>query len=411
MAAVLPHAGVNQSAPNLAKGPVTGLKVPSASSPVKPGETSLLGKFQALLDHAKKVPAADKGAHAAEKPVHAPEAAEKLADKAVLAKAKAKTPEAAEKPKEAKKTEAKDQKSDAAEALAASLAAGQAVQPVVPKVEAKAKAPDADALAADKPKAKVDKKAGDVAPVTAASVEIAQAQAKTSSPRADRTEDKQKVFVVDRRSDKEKEKLKSSAEAVQPVNASVEVQTQAKPVDQKTNTDVQVNFQTVAGKASDTFDLKGQAAPPSPRDAISFQQYLVDKGYGQLVDQARIVLKDNNAGEIRMTLYPESLGKVKVSLNLDDNSLAGQIFVENQTVKDVFQSNMDGLMQAFQDGGWNDVSVQVQVGGDGGTGTQNPSSRQGTPARTYGNQVTQTVVGDRSNRIGSWNDGQINLTA
>ena len=112
-----------------------------------------------------------------------------------------------------------------------------------------------------------------------------------------------------------------------------------------------------------------------------------------------------------MTLYPQSLGKVKLSLNLSDNSLAGQIFVENQTVKDVFQANMDTLLQTFRDSGWNDLSLQVSVGGDGGKGSQGRQGQPGPQAQDYGRQVTQTVSDGQTNRIGSWNDRQINLTA
>jgi flagellar hook-length control protein FliK len=402
MALVLPHAPPIKALTALPKGasasPHAAIKAPSPA-PVK---------FQALLDHAAAAKKPESGAAKAAEVLTAEKAAaDKLKPKAKATEA----PAVSEKPKEAKKAEPKEPKADG-DAGAAALAAQPRVE--APKA---VKAPEAD-TAADKAKAPVrtDKKASDVpAPVTAAAAEVARSQAQQHQPRTERSDDKPKVFVVDRRSEKDKERVKSAAEAAaaQPVNAAVEVQTQAKPIDGKTNpNEVQVSFQTVAGKNSDGFELKSQASAPSPRDAVSFQQYLVDKGYGQLVDQARIVLKDNNAGEIRMTLYPESLGKVKVSLNLDDNSLAGQIFVENQTVKDVFQSNMDGLLQAFQDGGWNNVSVQVSVGGESGAGTQNGQPQPAPQARDYGRQVTQTLgTASGSDRIGTWSDRQINLTA
>jgi len=333
-------------------------------------------------------------------------------------KAKAEAP--VEKVKDPKKPEAKETKAEAYEAVWASQ------MPLQAKLEATAKAKtDGDAVQGAQEKAKApvrDRRTGTEggvpAPVTAAAAEIARSQAQQNAPRNERSEDKQKVFVIDKRTEaKEKEKLKlpgAEAAAQQPVNAAAEVQAQTtKTADVKTGAEVQVTFQSVSGKGKEGFDLKPQNTPVSPRDALTFQQYLVDKGYGQLVDQARIVLKDQNAGEIRMTLYPESLGKVKVSLDLSDNTLAGQIFVENQTVKDVFQSNMDGLMQAFQEGGWDTMSLEVSVGnGNGGGQAGERQASAAFQARDYGRHVGETTpVEARSTRIGSWNDRQINLTA
>lgn len=410
MAFVLPQAPPAGSHQLAAKGAVS-LKVPAALVPLKPGaeapgQAAPKSKFQALLDQLSQA-------------VKAPDPA---ADKT---KAKVKV-EAAEKPKDPKKPEKadlKDPKETRSEAYEAAWALVHA--PVPPKTEAPKAKPEADALQGALEKAKMplrDRKTGlEVgvpAAVTAASVEVARAQAQQNAPRSERSEERQRVFVVDRRTDaKEKEKLKlpgAEAAAQQPVNAAVELPAQqTKVADPKAAAEVQVNFQSVSGKNREGFDLKPQSAPVSPRDALTFQQYLVEKGYGQLVDQARIVLKDQNAGEIRMTLYPESLGKVKVALDLSDNTLAGQIFVENQTVKEVFQSNLDGLMQAFREGGYSDLSLQVSVGnGNGGNQAREGASESGAQARGYGRHVSQTGPAEvRGDRIGSWTDRQINLTA
>ena len=412
MALALPQllqAGSHQSPPT--KVGLANLKVPAALVPTKPGSvdpqaTVPKTKFQALLDQLAQ--AAKGGA----------ETAPATGDKLKAPKAKTAEP-VVEKVKEPKKAEAKESKHPEVDGnLVAALQ-------VSPKTEAApkaaAKVTDAEtALAADKAKTSVrDRRTGQEmgvpAPVTAAAAEVARAQAQQNAPRSERTEEKQMVFVVDRRTDtKEKEKLKlpgAEGSANQPVNAPVELQVPTKPNDPKTTAaEVQVTFQSVSGKSKEGFDLKGQSAPVSPRDALSFQQYLVERGYGQLVDQARIVLKDQNAGEIRMTLYPESLGKVKVSLDLSDNSLAGQIYVENQTVKDVFQSNLEGLMEAFREGGWDNMSLEVSVGnGNGGKQSGERHAQAAPQARDYDRQVVSAPVEGRS--LDTWNNRQINLTA
>ena len=386
--AAVPHLNLKAATP-----------APTKAVHAEPGLAVALAKsqFQALLDQAS----------------HKPKAVEPGPSKAAKVK-----PEVPEKPKEAKRIETKDHKPEAAEA--AWLASFHAPVKAEPGVKAGKSEPEGP-TATEKARApKTDKRAGPESGLVVAwnpgSVETRPAvQAPGSPNKGERTDDKQKVFVVDRRSDKEKEKLKlpgAEAAAQQSVNAPVELQSQPKASDPKTQvTDVQVSFQAVGGKPKDGFELTSHNTPVSPRDAVSFQQYLVEKGYGQLVDQARIVLKDQNAGEIRMTLYPESLGKVKVALNLSDNTLAGQIYVENQTVKDVFQSNMDGLLQAFRDGGWSDLSLQVSVGGGGGGNQAGNGQPSAAPqARDYDRQVTASVTDGKTDRIGSWN-GQVNLTA
>jgi flagellar hook-length control protein FliK len=395
---------------------VSSLKVPAAAAPTKSAGPhaevpSVKTKFQTFLDQAARV--------LPKKETTVPVAQHEASKTAP----KAKVPDHAEKPREAKKAETKDPKDKTHETdnVWAAVLHQQPKADPLPKTPTPTPAGDSLSAVSDKAKSPKDpretKHPGAEAPTAnlATPVNAEAAKSQGPGPRTERTEDKQKVFVVDRRTDKEKEKLKTpgaEAAAQQPVNASVEVQQSQKTSDPKASADIQVTFQAVAGKGGDGFDLKAQQTPVAPRDAATFQQYLVEKGYGQLVDQARIVLKDQNAGEIRMTLYPESLGKVKVALNLDDNSLAGQIYVENQTVKDVFQANMDGLMQAFRDGGYNDLSLQVSVGN--GNGGQNSSGNQGqaATARDYGRQVSSSSSAEvRADRYGSWTDRQINLTA
>jgi flagellar hook-length control protein FliK len=81
-------------------------------------------------------------------------------------------------------------------------------------------------------------------------------------------------------------------------------------------------------------------------------------------------------------------------------------------VKDVFQANMDGLMQAFRDGGYSDLSLQVSVGNGNGGQNASQGQSQGAPARDYGRQVSSSAPAEvRADRYGSWTDRQINLTA
>ena len=219
-----------------------------------------------------------------------------------------------------------------------------------------------------------------------------------------------KVTVIDKRTDKEKAR-KTEAEAADPLLTLQPAQVAAK-VEAKAVEGVQVVFQSISGKPKEPFELTPKNSPVAPQDAAAFQKFLVEKGYGQLVEQARIILSNDNKGEIHMTLYPETLGKIKVALNLNDNHLAGEIFVENQSVKEIMQDNMGQLLQSFRDGGFGEMNIQVSVGNDQRQQTPDSQSRPGIQALNYGRNVVATPSDlPVAARISSWGEKTVNLTA
>ena len=67
-----------------------------------------------------------------------------------------------------------------------------------------------------------------------------------------------------------------------------------------------------------------------------------------------------------MRLKPESLGEVKIELNLSDKSISGKIVVESDEAKSAFERNMAELSDAFKQGGFETASLQVSVGSGSG---------------------------------------------
>ena len=92
----------------------------------------------------------------------------------------------------------------------------------------------------------------------------------------------------------------------------------------------------------------------------------------EIVKQAGIMVKGNGSGEIRLVIKPENLGKVRIKLSLNDNHIAGRIIVENNIVREIFESNLTNLYKAFGSEGFeaSGLEVTVQGGGDGKTGKQ-----------------------------------------
>ncbi|MFP3088712.1 flagellar hook-length control protein FliK [Treponema sp. TIM-1] len=112
--------------------------------------------------------------------------------------------------------------------------------------------------------------------------------------------------------------------------------------------------------------------------ARAFEEILAGELRGGLGDdivrQASIILKDGGAGLIRLTLKPESLGNVKIRLEMAENKIAGRIIVESNEALRAFEREMQSLEQAFKDSGFNGASIEMSVSSDN---RGNQGNRQG----------------------------------
>ncbi|MEI8094053.1 MAG: flagellar hook-length control protein FliK [Spirochaetales bacterium] len=418
MSLALPHfdAGkaLTKNAPS--KNALSGVPAPSAGAAPKAGE-SFEAKLKALTAKKPVTETPKTEVKPSDKPLVPQAAPAKVAPKQTAA------PEAVP-AKAEKKADPKEKKAVGESEAALALLVAHPAQPTqaapsntaTPGLSsAKAAKEDSPNEAAERAKVKVATKPAAEKPTSdkAPGAELRfDTLVKAEAKKAEKDDAKPKITVVDKRTDKDKAKrADAEGEANSPTIAQVTVSaaktTETKPVD-----GVQVVFQTVTGKGQGNNDVQPKNTPVAPQDAAAFQKFLVEKGYGQLVEQARIILKNDNQGEIHMTLYPETLGKIKVALNLNDTHLAGEIFVENQTVKEILQDNMGQLLQSFREGGFGDMNIQVSVGNGQQGQTQDRQGRSAAQAATYGKNVAvDSGEFAAANRISAWTDRQVNLTA
>ena len=117
-----------------------------------------------------------------------------------------------------------------------------------------------------------------------------------------------------------------------------------------------------SGRSAETAPLtrEGTARVDSP-----FSAYVRENLSNQIVKQSGIILRDNDQGEIRLTLKPEHLGRVRIRIQLNENNLSGRIFVDSGFVKDSMDQNLDSLYRAFRAGGFETTSFEVVVDGRG----------------------------------------------
>jgi hypothetical protein len=107
-------------------------------------------------------------------------------------------------------------------------------------------------------------------------------------------------------------------------------------------------------------------APASFADNLAAR--LRDGGSMDIVRSAQIVLKDGDAGLIRLRLEPESLGGVKIELKMADKQISARIIVESDLAGEAFRSSLDSLRDAFASSGFETTSIEVEVR-DGRAGT------------------------------------------
>jgi len=108
-------------------------------------------------------------------------------------------------------------------------------------------------------------------------------------------------------------------------------------------------------------DTSARPAPVSPPPATPLER-LRDMAGSELMRASQLVLKDGG-GEIRLVLKPESLGSVRVRMNLVDNAIEGRIIVDSSAVKHVLDGSVDALRRALTAEGFQMGSLQVSVGG------------------------------------------------
>ncbi|MDR0636986.1 MAG: flagellar hook-length control protein FliK [Treponema sp.] len=83
-----------------------------------------------------------------------------------------------------------------------------------------------------------------------------------------------------------------------------------------------------------------------------------------IVQQAQVLLRDGDAGTIKLSLRPESLGIVKVRFEMVENRITGQIIVESNEALRAFDREIQSLEQAFRDSGFSGVSLYTALASD-----------------------------------------------
>lgn len=128
----------------------------------------------------------------------------------------------------------------------------------------------------------------------------------------------------------------------------------------------------------------------------------IETSVPEFVKAGRLVLRDNNSGSVNMILKPESLGNVKISLNVSDKVITGQITVNSKEAYEAFKENLENLKQAFQDSGFENASLNLSLASDNSgssafaQGERQEASNEFFSNKVYGNYTASAEDEDAS---------------
>ena len=164
------------------------------------------------------------------------------------------------------------------------------------------------------------------------------------------------------------------------------------------------------GQASGGEQAAGSGTEGRSAEAKMFQSsvlnQLKDGINSQIVKQAGIIVKGDGTGEIKLVMKPESLGNVRIQLSLNDNHIAGRIIVENNIVREIFESNLENLYKAFGSEGFETGGLEVSVRGEGGENGAN-GRKNGRGRNLHAVKVMDEAVPELAGS--EWRNNAVNM--
>ncbi len=173
------------------------------------------------------------------------------------------------------------------------------------------------------------------------------------------------------------------------------------------NAEMTLSLRGIDGKTGTLAGEENRAAERREGEGKNFASMLSQElrnNASDFVKTGAIVLRDNNAGTIRLTLHPESLGSVQIKLELSgERRISGKIVVSSEEAYEAFNESLSGLQDAFVEGGFESAGFDLAFAGQGGgeSGGSNASGAKSSPF--YASAIPDVMSG--AERVDSKRDG------
>ena len=174
-----------------------------------------------------------------------------------------------------------------------------------------------------------------------------------------------KLIVIDLREKIMEDSSKEQFEAKMQQNASIKLNTGSliKKSGQDFSSDSMLYY---SFSGNNNFHADQDGSYNANKSASMFNQKIAEKLKWQLkndiVKNTKVIVKEGGKGEIRILLKPESLGRIRMRVNLENNHIDGKIFVENNSVREIVEDALEDLNSALKKEGYQSVSLKVSVG-------------------------------------------------
>jgi flagellar hook-length control protein FliK len=119
---------------------------------------------------------------------------------------------------------------------------------------------------------------------------------------------------------------------------------------------------------------------------------------GDIVRHASMALRDGGKGTINLALKPESLGNVKIQLEMTENKITGLIVVESEEALKAFRKEITSLEQAFKDSGFENADLNLSL-------SQNGQNQNGWEKET--NTFSSQIAASRYDESSFYEDGTL----
>lgn len=153
-------------------------------------------------------------------------------------------------------------------------------------------------------------------------------------------------------------------------------------------------------------NLTSSNAQTASASSSTFQAMLsnqLQNNAADFVKAGNIVLKDNDAGQIKLILNPESLGNVKIDLEISDKTLTGRITVASREAFNAFKESSESLRQAFINSGFENAGFELAMAGNGSFGgnlngrEQNDAGKAFAAGKAYAEDTVYADYGADNN--------------
>lgn len=185
-----------------------------------------------------------------------------------------------------------------------------------------------------------------------------------------------KIAVQDLRS--ENSAQKPDEKSVKSMKSSTEISEIYR--NEKNNPQVTMDF--AANAQQNIGSLNNQVASSAGSNFQAMLANQIQENAGEIVKAGNIVLKDNDVGSIKLILHPESLGNVKIDLQVNEKNISGKIIVATQEAFNAFKETAENLRQAFVQSGFESAGLELSLANQNFAGNHS-GENQNNPAAEF----------------------------